>query len=183
MTPTDTPARPVLQPGVESGPASVQPKRHRTGRGRGRQVTIWSLRDGTAHNFFLPVPLTGGEASGLAFSPDGRLLAVTAPGGQIMLLRTTFPISATTLTGAGPASDLAFSPDGRRLAVATPSGAQLWDMVSRQRTATLTASRGSATASVPVDGADCTGTVAASFVLGGTKLGHRRQHHHDLDPN
>jgi WD40 repeat protein len=166
-------ARPALRPGVES-PARLafSPDGTELAGINGRTVTIWSLRDGTAHDFFLPLGLAGHEAGGLAFSPDGRLLAVTAPDGQIMLLRTTFPITATSLAGAGPTCDLAFSPDGRYLAAATPGGAQLWDTASRQRTATLTASPDSAAASEPVsvDGADCTGTVAVSFVLGGTKL-------------
>ena len=170
---TGAPARPVLRPGVKLPARLVfSPDGTELAGVNGRQVTIWSLRDGTAHDFFLPLGLPGGEASGLAFSPDGRLLAVTAPGGQIMLLQATFPITATPLAGAGPACDLAFSPDGQYLAAATPSGAQLWDMASRQRTATLVTNPDSAAASepVPVDGADCTGTVAVSFVLGGTKL-------------
>jgi len=169
---TGAPARPVLRTGVESPTRlAFSPDGTQLAGISGRRVTIWSLRDGTAQDFFLPLG-TAGEAGALAFSPDGRLLAVTAPGGQIILLRTTFPIQATTLAGTDPACDLAFSPDGRDLAVATPGGAQLWDMASRRRTATLAASPGSAAASgpVPADGADCTGTVAVSFVLGGTKL-------------
>jgi WD40 repeat protein len=170
---TGAPARPVLRPGVTS-PARLTFSSDGTELAgvNGRQVTIWSLRDGVAHDFFFPIGLPGAEAGGLAFSPDGRLLAAGAPSGQIMLLRTTFPVTATTLAGGGAVCDLAFSPDGRYLAAATPSGAQLWDMASRQRAATLTAGGGSGASPEPVfvDGTNCTGTVAVSFVLGATKL-------------
>ncbi len=170
---TGQPARPALRPGVEFPVRlAFSPDGTELAGVNGRQITIWSLRDGSARDFSLPMGLAGGEAGGLAFSPDGRLLAVSGPDGQIMLLQTAFPLSATPLAGGGPACDLAFSPDGRYLAAATPSGAQLWDVASGQRTATLADGPGPAPASGPVfiDGADCTGTVAVSFVLDGTKL-------------
>jgi WD40 repeat protein len=170
---TGQPTRPVLRGGVAAPTRlAFSPAGTELAGLNGRLVTIWSLRDGTVHDFYLPLGRPVGEPGGMAFSPDGRRLAVVAPSGQIMLLRTAFPLTATTLAAAGAACDLAFSPDGQRLAVATPGGAQLWDVASGKHVATLAAGPDPAGSSgpVPVDGTYCTGTVAVSFLSQGARL-------------
>ena len=72
----------------------------------------------------------------VAFSPDGRTLAVLTSDGTVKLwdpttgqLRTTINAEdATTETSPGDASSMAFSPDGRTLAIGTGDGTvKLWD--------------------------------------------------------
>ncbi|MFI7465169.1 WD40 repeat domain-containing protein [Nonomuraea sp. NPDC049646] len=77
-----------------------------------------------------------GVAGALAFSPDGRFLAVGSGGGQTALWDGTAQRHLGTLTSTALAADvsaLAFSPDGRVFAVGMTNGAvQLWDTDTRQ---------------------------------------------------
>ena len=94
----------------------------------------------------LPVRLPEGGVNGLAFSPNGSLLAVALGGRE---RKGTHPIvlvnpvdgSVVQTVGAGDflARALAFSPDGRLLAVAPREGAkvELWDTASWQVVRTL----------------------------------------------
>jgi WD40 repeat protein len=93
-----------------------------------------------------PVTLTEGGINGLAFSPDGSLLAV-ATGGKstrgahpVVLVDPSSGQTSRTLGGDGsPARSIAFSPDGRLLAAVARGGAdvQLWDTAAWQVTRTL----------------------------------------------
>lgn len=88
----------------------------------------------TRHLEVAPITLAGTdsprEVSGLAFSPDGRLLAgsndariwdLTKPGSAALIL--------TPGEGASQAMGLAFSPDGKRLAARdTRDTIEIWDM-------------------------------------------------------
>ena len=101
----------------------------------------------------------GGSAAAVAFSPDGRMLAVTGAGGQLALLdaRTARPIGE--LRGLRRFSQaIAFSPDGRLLAAAeastpdeigiterTSARVRIWNLRSRRLTR----------ASAPVISASC----------------------------
>jgi WD40 repeat protein len=95
-------------------------------------VRLFDLASGAT----TPVPLPEGGINGLAFSPDGSLLAV-APGGKAQRgahsVALVDPASGHTVRTIGgdefPARSLAFSPDGRRLAVVPKSGAdvRLWN--------------------------------------------------------
>lgn len=105
-------------------------------------VRLFDLGSGTV----LPVALPEGGINGLAFSPDGSVLAV-APGGPakrgahpVALVDPASGQTVRTLGGDGfPARGLAFSPDGATLAVAPREGAKvwLWDLASGQITRTL----------------------------------------------
>jgi WD40 repeat protein len=96
-------------------------------------IVLWNVN--TRRTRTLPVPKKFGEppGGGLAFSPDGRRLAVnllysynTGPlhlGPQILLLdAATGRVLATNKT---PAADLAFSPDGREMVIAEGNPASL----------------------------------------------------------
>jgi WD40 repeat protein/energy-coupling factor transporter ATP-binding protein EcfA2 len=94
----------------------------------------------------LTLPGSGSVAVSVAFSPDGRTLAVGDGNGDIDLRNAMTGRQIATLT-AGPAGDhvgpLAFSPDGHTLAASDDNGhVQLWDLATRHRTANWTVVKG-----------------------------------------
>ena len=95
------------------------------------------------------VPLTGhaDEVYGLAFSPDGRLLA-TASADETALWNPATGKPRRTLTGhGGQVTAVAFSPDGRLLATASADEtARLWDPATGKSLRTLTGHGGQVTA-------------------------------------
>jgi WD40 repeat protein len=82
----------------------------------------------------------GGTGCGLAFSPDGKLLAVGRAQGEIQLLDAAIGQVTATLTGhTKTVWSVAFSPDGKTLASGSEDGTiRLWSVASGQSTATLT---------------------------------------------
>nr|WP_276319243.1 helix-turn-helix domain-containing protein [Streptomyces luteoverticillatus] len=76
----------------------------------------------------------------VAFSPDGRTLAVGDANGVVSLWSAGDRRLVTTLAGPAEAvTGLVFSPDGRTLAGAGADGAvRLWNVASRRTVATLT---------------------------------------------
>ena len=86
--------------------------------------------------------LTGHTDSvdGVAFSPDGRLLATASTDGTARLWDPATGEHRRTLTGhTSYVSGVAFSPDGRLLATASSDGtARLWDPATGEHRRTLT---------------------------------------------
>ena len=90
-----------------------------------------------------PMTLASVPASavtGLAFSPDGRVLASAHADGTVWAWSSGHAGLRATLTGcAGPVQAIAFSPDGTRLAAATPDATvRFWDTRTWTLAATLT---------------------------------------------
>ncbi|MFE2972199.1 hypothetical protein ACFXKC_53360 [Streptomyces sp. NPDC059340] len=90
-----------------------------------------------AHPTALSVPVPIGNLGMLAFSPDGRTLAITADIGdnaetQVQLWDTTQPAHPKRLGSPWPGDEVAFSPAGHLLATAHSEAAvyrvQLWDV-------------------------------------------------------
>jgi WD40 repeat protein len=116
--------------------------------GSGEGVLLWNVSD-PAYPTILGQPLTGPalDASSLAFSPDGRILAVgTSPEdgiGKVWLWNLADPARpirlSQPLTGpTTPVNSVAFSPDGQTLAAGTGGGkVWLWNLANPARPTSL----------------------------------------------
>jgi len=77
------------------------------------------------------VPTTSGAVPGVAYSPDGRLIAIRGPVGQVRVWDVLAGKELEQLKGhQGPLTALAFAAEGTRLASASQdTTALVWDMV------------------------------------------------------
>ncbi|MFD7710553.1 helix-turn-helix domain-containing protein [Streptomyces sp. NPDC059786] len=85
-------------------------------------VQLWDVTTGRTR-----ARLDADDSAYMAFSPDGRILAVSNDDGQIFLWDTATGRPRTVLTDRGSVYALMFSPDGRSLAVGTDTAVRLWD--------------------------------------------------------
>jgi hypothetical protein len=88
------------------------------------------------------LPLPNLDTQALAFSPDGRILAVGLRDGRIELWHRstgeTFHLQDAFRGGSNGLTKMTFSSDGRTLAVGEPDGpVRLWDVESRKLTRQL----------------------------------------------
>lgn len=103
-------------------------------------VQLWDVSDASspiAVGDPLPTPVSNGLAylTGVAFSPDGRLLAgLNADEGTVLLWNVSNPETpiarAEPLTGTYDMQGIAFSHDGKMLAVGTAGGVLLWNVAN-----------------------------------------------------
>jgi WD40 repeat protein len=98
-------------------------------------VVVWNTRTWTER--FRPV--VGGQATSIAYSPDGRMLGIGTGDGSVVLfdagtgMQQGPPIKAAT----GAVDPVSFSPDGRLVAASSNDQTlTLWDMRSRKRIGT-----------------------------------------------
>jgi WD40 repeat protein len=105
----------------------------------------------------------------LAFSPDGRILAIGAPGRIVRLVDAS---SASELEPVEPeggdnASQVAISPDGQYLAAGGPGGTvTIWDRATRRRLGALVGCDGVTSLGFAPDGS----TLAAGYTTGRVRL-------------
>jgi WD40 repeat protein len=95
-------------------------------------LAIWRTRSGTLSTAPIDLGPGSGPFDPLAFSPDGRLLAVSAPDGRDLVVNATTAQIRQTLRPIGGdfTGSLAFAPDGT-LATGTLSGiVQQWNPIS-----------------------------------------------------
>lgn len=93
-----------------------------------RDLAIWDVRSGELIRG--PIRL-GARFSGVEYSPDGRVLAVTLATGHVVLIdaQTLRVIRTLTADTVPPTYFVAFSPDGRTLATSGLTGVvRLWDV-------------------------------------------------------
>ncbi|MXV73839.1 hypothetical protein F4Z99_06140, partial [Candidatus Poribacteria bacterium] len=107
---------------------------HRIGERRS-QYTTWNLPEGAIAR------LGKGGINQVAYSPDGRRLAVAGGAGILLYdTRTYQEVSFFTDTGHGVVGySVSFSPDGKTLASADLTSISLWSVETGQRLRTLTA--------------------------------------------
>jgi WD40 repeat protein/transcriptional regulator with XRE-family HTH domain len=109
-------------------------------------VALWNVANPAHPVPFAGMPLHGPAAavSGVAFSPDGRTVAVSSQDDKVWLWTVGAGKAGKaepdgTLTGATDwVNSLAFSPDGEQLAAGTSDASVLvWNLATRTLTATL----------------------------------------------
>ena len=107
-------------------------------KGFGRKLRLLDLDSGRVRR------LPGGQdsASGIAFSPDGRVLAIANVDGSVLLRSARTGHEIETLAGHGGETwRQVFSPDGRTLYTASEDGsAIIWDVAGNHRLGTPFAS-------------------------------------------
>src|SRR3954470_5030285 len=105
-------------------------------------VQLW---DPAGHSPARVLPsAAGGPADAVAFSPDGRTLAIGGKDGRVTVWDLPRARRLGTLdSAAGPVRAMAFTPHGHRLAVGNNSGTvTFWDSGRHTRLTTLRAQRG-----------------------------------------
>lgn len=95
--------------------------------GRDGSLRFWSLSDGKET---ASLPALKSQVNAVAFSPDGRLVAVGNVELQVRLLEVATGAQKQVLAFPDAVLELAFSPDGAVLAVAGPSGTVMLFTVS-----------------------------------------------------
>jgi len=127
-------------------PEGAAPRPHM----RGGVIQMWRVPEFKLDTLLVPPPeliLSRKAARSIAFSPDGRLLAVGWEGGFVDLWdmaegqwTRTLDLPLATIRGHPvplEVTSVAFSPDGRRVVVATWRDVWLWDLESREASTML----------------------------------------------
>jgi RNA polymerase sigma factor (sigma-70 family) len=106
--------------------------------GRRGEVALWDVRTGRLS----ARAETDGFVQGLAFSPDGNVLATAEVENAVQLRDARTGQALTALRKhVGAVRAVAFSPDGRRLATGDENAARIWDLNGPEDLLTLGASR------------------------------------------
>ncbi|MEU6720172.1 WD40 repeat domain-containing protein [Nonomuraea sp. NPDC046802] len=132
-----TSRRVVAHEAALDGQAEISPDGRLIAVNADKAIVIWDVASRRESGPRIRVPDHTDVITGMAFSPDGTILATAGFDNRMRLFdvaaRREIPGSPPA-TGGGFVNDLAFSPDGRRVAfTAADSAVRLWD-VARRRT-------------------------------------------------
>jgi WD40 repeat protein len=95
-------------------------------------VQLWDV---ATHHQIGKTLFSSGLVESLAFSPDGKTLAIASSDGTTQLRDVATAHQIVTLASIAPVDTVAFSPDGKTLATGSNDGTtQLWDIDTRQQT-------------------------------------------------
>ncbi|WP_188989889.1 TIR domain-containing protein [Saccharopolyspora thermophila] len=95
-----------------------------------------SMLRAAARSGVAEIPVSNGKINSVAFSPDGRLLAVGGDEGvaRVLDVRTRREIATAHTVEADAVESVVFSPDGRLLAISGDDGkVVLWDVRTQQQ--------------------------------------------------
>ncbi|MDV7218611.1 nSTAND1 domain-containing NTPase [Streptomyces prunicolor] len=98
---------------------------------RDRSTLVSGDADRVTRLWHLPSPVltSDGVVNGIAFGPDGRLLAIGTDRLQLWTVATGEPLGQALAVPDGAVTAVAFSPDGRTLAIAGTTGTvRLWNI-------------------------------------------------------
>ena len=138
--------------------------KHLASAGDDGTVHVWDVLSGketSALPYFVKHQPDGGRVTSraismLAWSRDGRRLAVAGEDGTIRIMDVDERKEVVTLRGRGLTKDIhyvvAWSPDGKRLAAGGPDGTILWDAATWKEVLTLPAPGGGGTLAWSPDG-------------------------------
>ena len=99
-------------------------------------VIVWNI---STRRQIAEMPSTGSDntsVQSIAFSPDGRRLALALGDGNVVLLDATTDKRVALLAGCrscGPPQNVAYSPDGTIVAVAYETSVVIWDSANDKR--------------------------------------------------
>ena len=132
----------------------------------GPDLSVWRLPEGLLLARF-PAETSGGEASTVAWSRDGRRLAHAAPGNRVTVVSSAdFGVVASRRFGGRPVQAIAFGPDGDRLYVTLVGGeTTVWD-VAADRLRSILLGDGETTCATLPDGRLVQGLAGGGFRLG-----------------
>jgi WD40 repeat protein len=131
---TFAPSAVVNSPGAEAAREAFSPDFKFVAQAtRERGVRVWDRMTGRQLHVLPPTP-SKDSVGGLAFSPDGRQLAI-AQGTSVRLFqldKARDPIAHFEAPHAAPLGRTAFSPNGTTIAAAEQNGVWLWDLRTAQ---------------------------------------------------
>lgn len=90
------------------------------------EVKIWNLQSGELKITFAADAKRSRRVNGLAYSPDGKLLAIGLSKGTVTLRDAGTGRDLRSWSASNQAVGVAFSPDGARLLTGDPTGIKLW---------------------------------------------------------
>ncbi|HLV79510.1 MAG TPA: hypothetical protein VKT32_04485, partial [Chthonomonadaceae bacterium] len=135
MEPLPVDTRPIVHHEIVSLAFSLDGRRLAAASGDPALVTLWNLASGRQVGQFEH----SNGAAGIAFSPDGKMLAAANWQGRVYLWDFATGTKTSWWAHAKPVNDVVFSPDGKTLATSSNDATvKLWNVSTQREMVTLT---------------------------------------------